>query len=88
MDYETWIATHDPIQNILVVGASFDGMMFETYGEEFELVKKAAATQQVWTLRDDSGSLAITAGLGWVNRLGYFITEVPWTDAHQVVELD
>lgn len=87
MDYETWIATHDPIQNLLSVGASFDGRMFETYGPEFDLVFTANPTQQVWTLRDENDTLFITPGLGWVNRLGYFITEVPWAEDSPAITL-
>lgn len=90
MDYETWIETYKPIQNHLSkYEASFDGTMFETYGDEVEFVKTQVEAQKVWTIRDgEDDNLILTAGMGWVNRLGYLITEVPWTDAdlYEVVE--
>jgi len=41
MDYDEWVDTYKPIPNNIDKNASFDGMMFETYGAEVEFVKKA-----------------------------------------------
>ena len=50
--------------------------MFQTYGAEVEFVKKAYP-DYIWTYAEvDSGSY-IWNGWHFVNRLGYFITEVP-----------
>ena len=82
MDYETWIETYKPIQNHLSKYASFDGTMFETYGDEVEFVKTQVEAQKVWTIRDgEDDTLILTAGMGWVNRLGYLVTEVAWQDS-------
>ena len=76
MDYEDFIQTYKPIQNHLDLNASFEGYMFETYGEEVEFVK-SQSPDKIWMYGDgDSGSY-IWSGWGFVNRLGYFITEVP-----------
>jgi hypothetical protein len=76
MNFEEWIQTFKPITNHLDKNASFDGMMFETYGEEVEFVKSQSPAN-IWMYGDgDSGSY-IWSGWGFVNRLGYFITEVP-----------
>jgi hypothetical protein len=77
MDYEDFIQTYKPITNHLDLNASFDGYMFETYGAEVEFVKKADPAH-IWTYGDgdDSGSY-IWNGWHFVNRLGYFITELP-----------
>jgi len=51
--------------------------MFETYGKEVEFVKKAHPSH-IWTYGDgDDGGSYIWAGWSFVNRIGYFITEIP-----------
>lgn len=81
MTYEQWEEQFKPIRNNLAEGAPFDGTMFETYGKEYEALKKYDINC-VWTPRqsDDGEDLIITAGFGWVNRLGYFITTKPWDE--------
>ena len=74
---EDWFKTYKPIKNNLVMDSSFDGHMFETYGEEVEFVK-AQDENRIWMLGDgDDGGMYIWSGWGFVNRIGYFITEVP-----------
>ena len=77
MEYEDFVATYKPILNHLNKNASFDGMMFETYGDEVEFVKSISPAN-IWMYGDgDSGGSYIWSGWGYVNRLGYFITEIP-----------
>ena len=57
--------------------ASFDGLMFETYGDEVEFVKSQSPAN-IWMYgQGDDGGTYVWNGWGFVNRLGYFITEVP-----------
>ena len=52
--------------------------MFETFGKELEFVKDQPENK-VWTLMDDDdGNLVITTGFHVVNRVGYYVTEIPW----------
>ena len=75
---EEWFNTYKPIKNNLVESSSFDGHMFETYGEEVEFVK-AQDENRIWMLGDgDDGGMYIWSGWGFVNRIGYFVTEVPF----------
>lgn len=77
LDYDEWVETYKPILNHIDTNASFDGMMFETYDEEYAVVK-ATAPNCIWMYGDgDDGGSYIWSGWGFVNRLGYFITEVP-----------
>ena len=77
MDFDTWFDTYKPIQNHIDESSSFDGAMFETYGEEVEFVK-AQDENRIWTYGDgDDGEGHIWSGWHFVNRIGYFITEVP-----------
>jgi hypothetical protein len=60
--------------------ASFDGLMFETYGDEVEYVK-TKPHDRIWMYgQGDDGGLYIWSGWGFVNRIGYFISEQPVPD--------
>jgi hypothetical protein len=60
--------------------ASFEGLMFETYGDEVEYVK-TKPHNRIWMYGDgDDGGLYIWSGWGFVNRIGYFISENPVPD--------
>jgi len=80
--FESWLEEFKPITNHLDPNASFQdesgkGIMFETYGDEVEFVKKQDP-RCIWTYGDgDDGGGYIWSGWHFVNRLGYFITEVP-----------
>lgn len=55
--------------------------MFETFAPEVDAVKSllaSAAANRIWTLLDCDGKLYVCAGWHYVNRLGYFITDIPW----------
>jgi rubrerythrin len=66
-----------PCKNELDNNASFDGCMFETYGEELELVQKTNhfAPRRVWTIVEADGRMFYESGYHLVNRMGYLITE-------------
>ena len=81
LSFEDWIEQYKPITNHIDKHASFDngegGIMFETYGDEVEFVK-SQSPDKIWMYGDgDDGGSYIWSGWGFVNRLGYFITEVP-----------
>jgi len=81
MDFDEWCDTYKPIINHIDSNASFDngygGIMFETYGDEVEFVK-SQSPDKIWMYGSgDDGGTFVWSGWGFVNRLGYFITEVP-----------
>jgi hypothetical protein len=90
MTMEEWEATYKPIPNNIDKNASFQnetgqGIMFETYGAELEFVKKADP-KHIWTYGDgDDGGSYIWNGFHFINRLGYFITELPAPDEEECV---
>jgi hypothetical protein len=82
---DEWFKQFNPIPNHLDEYASFEGedeqgTMFETYGDELEFVL-AQNPNTVWTYADgDNGGTYIWNGYRLVNRIGYFITAVPFDD--------
>jgi hypothetical protein len=88
MQLRTWEKRFKPIKNMIDTNASGDGTMFETYGKEMEYVQHVndVAPGTVWTLVDCDGKLRISNGYHFVNRIGYFITEIecPSGDEHDI----
>lgn len=77
MDFDEWCDKYKPIQNHIDPTASFDGAMFETYGDEVAFVKEQPE-DRIWMYGDgDDGGSYLWNGWHFVNRIGYFITEVP-----------
>lgn len=75
------------IPNHIDDNASFDGNMFETYGEEVNFVIEMAKQNRVITIiegdgeSDDDGeyspNMYYVSGYHMVNRIGYLISEEP-----------
>lgn len=83
MTYEEWVDKFKPKQNHLVRDASFEGTMFETWGAELDFVLQCAnedAKHSVWTYIDGENGTYIVEGYRLVNRIGYFICDVPFGD--------
>ena len=85
LTFDEWLDTYKPITNHLDSNASFQnedgsGIMFETYGDEVDFVK-SMNPNKIWMYGSgDDGGLYIWSGWGFVNRLGYFVTEVPFPE--------
>jgi len=73
--WDEWEKKYKPIKNHFRNDP--DETMFETYGEEWEFVK-AQDPRYVWTNIQGDYSDLIVAGRAFVNRLHYYITEIPW----------
>ena len=72
---------------------SFNGCLFETYGEEREYVNDAITgpmKKHLWTIveGDDGNTLYYVSGYHVVNRMGFFFTEEKVTEEHLTVEID
>jgi hypothetical protein len=81
---EEWDKTYKPINNHLDEHASFGGAMFETFGEELDFVR-SHLDKFIWTYIDgEDDATYIVEGYHLVNRIGYFITEVPAPDGEFV----
>jgi hypothetical protein len=79
---DEWFEQFKPLPNLVNPNASFNdgehGYMFETYGAELDVVK-AHDPNRIWTYCDgDNGGTYIFQGMRIVNRIGYFITTLPY----------
>jgi len=88
---DEWFEQFKPIPNHLDKNASFNddehGYMFETYGEELEFVK-AQDPNRIWTYGDgDDGGTYISDGYHVVNRIGYFITALPYDNSKHFYQI-
>lgn len=71
---------YKPMLNHIIPNHFGEQYMFETYGEEDEFVRTLAEQNRVWTLTQVEYGTGIYNGYHWVNRLGYFVTEVPYPE--------
>lgn len=86
-ELDQWEETYRPIKNSFVDSASWNNTMFETYGEELAFIDEQP-NENVWTWVDGDDGTYIVAGRAFVNRIGYFVTEVPWTNEAQYVQVE
>lgn len=87
MTEDEWLATYKPKKNHLDPNESH---LFETYGDELNHVN-SYPIHNIWTLMDGFwGNTLIVNGCHFVNRIGYYISEVPWKDgeSHEILVND
>lgn len=75
LDDDVWADTYKVREDVDTLTG---GSMFETYGKDFEYVR-SLDERYVWTYLSGDGD-CIVNGLRFVNRLGYYVTELPWND--------
>lgn len=81
-EFDTQFTT---VKNHLDDNASFGGCLFETYGTELDYVfEKSKITKNVWTYIEGDEGLYIVTGFHRVNRLGFLITDEPYTEEIEV----
>lgn len=81
LTWEEWCDKYKPIKNHIV--SNDDTTSFETYGDEVLFVCEQP-NSTVWTEMDGDEGVYIVAGYHLVNRICYYITEIPWTDEDYV----
>jgi len=78
MTYSEWEDKFKPITNNLAKYP--DGINFETYGDEVEFVQSKIDERLVWTWLDADMCSVICNGYHYVNRLNYFVCDVPYEE--------
>jgi len=84
MTFDDFFEKYKPVTNHLDNNASFEGVMFETFGEELEFVMNAAKENRVATYCDGDVGTWIVDGYHLVNRIGYFVTSIPIEEGFSV----
>lgn len=83
--WEQFEKHYKPIKNTITDGAPFGNTMFETFGDDLEFLKKQNP-KCIWTFICEGNSEIISSGVWYANRLGYFVTEVPFEGERGSVE--
>ena len=78
MDYFTWLEKFRPVNK-----PGTDHIAFDTH-EDVEFLKKQRA-DCIWTLVDcpEYGQCVIINGCHWINRMEYYVTEVPFNESDE-----
>lgn len=82
-----WERKYKPMANLLTdEDRGFNNTLFETFGADLEFVRRIMSVRprHVWTLVDTDEGQHIVPGYHLVNRVGYFITNEPFSDDDQV----
>ncbi len=87
MTYEDWFKKYTPMKNHIDKNARFDGTLYETFGPEYQTVSAVDPTF-IWTLIESDGKLLIANGKHHVNRDGYFIASIPYSEATAFADVD
>jgi len=79
MTNEQWEEQYKPTPNLI----SEEGFAFETYGDELAYVA-TRDPHHVWTEMDGDNGVYIVSGMHYVNRIQYYVTEVPWLEGEDI----
>lgn len=71
--FDQWVSRYRPLANRYDTSASYDGLLYETFGQEYDAISKQPANT-IWTLVENDGAMSIIPGRHTINRLGYFVT--------------
>lgn len=76
LTWEEWVKQYQP-----------SDIQYETYGDDWEHIK-SLDEHHVWTLIDGDGKSVLISGRAFINRLSYYVTEIPWTGDVEVPDED
>ena len=83
LEYDEWFDKYKPITN------DHDEIkVYETYGVDLEFIESIIDDNRVWTFLDGGDYSAIVNGAMFVNRLCYYVTEIPWEGEAGDIEID
>lgn len=83
LEIDDW---HDKYKPILTDHG--DLRIYETYGADLEFIESIIDDNRVWTFLDGGDYSVITNGLMFVNRLCFYVTEVPWEGEAGDIQID
>ena len=72
LTFEQWEQTYAPIRTL------------DTHGKDWEIIQ-TLDPHYVFTVRDSEGTkVALTNGVGYIDRLEYWETANPWKDGEEI----
>jgi hypothetical protein len=83
LEYDEWFDKYKPITD-----DHGDLRIYETYGADIEFIESIIDDNRVWTFVDSGDFSVITNGAMFVNRLCYYVAEVPWEGEAGDIEID
>ena len=83
LEYDEWYDKYKPIET-----DHGDLMVYETYGKDLEFIQSIIEDNRVWTFVDSGDYSVITNGAMFVNRLCFYVTEVPWEGEAGDIEIN
>lgn len=97
LDENYWFEFYKPIANTVeggtkgTAGYSVNGVgyMYETYGPDYEYVMHVNGLdpRRVWTFCEEDGIGFVSSGWRFVNRMGYFVTELPYEGDYTTINM-
>jgi len=76
--WEEWEATYQPTPN---PDSQETEVFWQAYYDNLRDIPKGIPHERIWTLIDGNGRYTnLVCGIHIVNRLGYFVTNLPWTE--------
>jgi hypothetical protein len=83
LEYDAWWDKYKPITT-----DHGDLRIYETYGDDLKFIESIIDDNRVWTFVDGGDYSVITNGMRFVNRLCYYVTEVPWEGEAGDIEIN
>lgn len=84
--YDEWEENYIPVEN------KYGSIAFDTHSKEdlkFLQENQYDDALNIWTLVDgDDGKLYIDSGYRFVNRMEYYITQIPRESVNQIVQVE
>ena len=81
MTWEEWESTYKPTPN----PDSTDIGYWQAFYDDLADIPADVEPHHIWTMVDGDGRYAnLECGIHLFNRLGYFVTEVPWNEDEEI----
>ncbi|MCX6165165.1 MAG: hypothetical protein NTU73_09975 [Ignavibacteriae bacterium] len=84
--FDRFVKKYRPIKNFVCPTDNYDGYFFDTMATEMAVVKMYNP-KYIFTLMECEGKTFLSAGIHFVNRLGYFIVGKKWENKEEEIEI-
>lgn len=92
ISYQDWIETYKPIKNLDDQGMNYTSVSgeheygaFDNYREPDRSILNETSPLNIWTLVNEDNHDYLLNGIHWINRMEYYICEVPFVEGEDIV---